>query len=162
MSESTTDEVIQRLSAKDFPPYILVDFDRTLAYYFSHETEGDKLGVPIPAMLERVKRWRAARFEVRIFTARAADTNPRRQSDLLKIDAWLREHLGESLLITNAKDFGCVAIWDDLAVAVEYNTGLYLGGSQDTDPLTVKEEAVLTGAAAGIEALYEEEEDDPQ
>ena len=128
-----------------FLPYILVDFDRTLAHYENHHTHGDALGVPVPAMVERVKRWREDDIEVRIFTARAADTNPSRERDLENINAWLLEHLGESLPITNAKDFGCIAIWDDLAVAVEPNTGLYLGGNQETDPVSNEEELMLVG-----------------
>lgn len=135
------------MRAKDheFTPYILVDFDRTLAHYEDHDTHGSVLGAPVPAMLERVKRWLEDGVEVRIFTARAADTNPARDEDIRNIDLWCRTHLGGSLKITNAKDFGAMAIWDDLACAVEPNTGLWLGGSQDTDPLSNEEELRLIG-----------------
>jgi hypothetical protein len=125
--------------------YILLDFDRTLATYVNFETNAEALGAPVPAMLERLRRWREDGMEVRIFTARASDSNPARDRDMVAINSWLNEYIGESLLITNAKDFGCIAIWDDLAVAIEGNTGLYLGGPQDTDPLETSEELRLVG-----------------
>lgn len=102
---------------------ILVDFDRTLATYESWEKNGSKLGAPIGPMVERIKYWLAKGKDVRIFTARAADSNPRRPGDMLAIEAWCEEHIGAVLPIQNWKDFTTEAIWDDLAVSVEANTG---------------------------------------
>lgn len=111
--------------------YILVDLDRTLARYNSWMDDGEKIGPPIPAMQERVVRWLHAGREVRLFTARASRYVPEERA---KITAWCKEHLGQELVIQNWKDFKCVAIWDDLAVGVESNTGYRL--TQDVeDPL---------------------------
>jgi hypothetical protein len=49
--------------------WIGVDLDGTLAYY-DHWRGAEHIGEPIPAMLERVKRWLADGKDVRIFTAR--------------------------------------------------------------------------------------------
>jgi len=57
--------------------WIGVDFDCTLAEY--HGWNGGELGPPIPAMVERVKAWLAEGREVRIFTARVAETGLRNQ-----------------------------------------------------------------------------------
>lgn len=102
---------------------ILVDFDRTLATYESWEKNGSALGEPIPAMMERVKFWLAKGKDVRIFTARAADNNPRREGDIKAIEAWCDQYIGHPLPVQNWKDFTCEAIWDDLAFSVEANTG---------------------------------------
>lgn len=102
---------------------ILVDFDRTLAYYESWEKNGSDLGAPIAPMLARVKAWVKEGKDVRIFTARAADNNPRKDSDVAKITAWCVEHVGVALPVQNWKDFTAEQIWDDLAFSVEANTG---------------------------------------
>jgi hypothetical protein len=105
---------------------ILVDFDRTLAHYESWEANGSSLGPPVPAMLARVKAWLSQGKDVRIFTARAAITNPRREGDIIKIQDWCEEHLGVVLPVQNWKDFSTTEIWDDLAYSVEANTGRLL------------------------------------
>lgn len=102
---------------------ILVDFDRTLAHYESWAKNGSDLGAPIEPMLDRVKYWLAKGEDVRIFTARAAHNNPRRESDMAKIQDWCRQYVGEALPVQNWKDFSTKAIWDDLAYSVEPNTG---------------------------------------
>ncbi len=71
-------------------------------------------------MLERVKAWRSAGREVRIMTARASDLTPAAKRT---IETWCEKHVGEKLPITNEKDPGMVALWDDRAVAVERNRG---------------------------------------
>lgn len=103
--------------------WIGVDLDGTLA--------GDgpqNIGGPIPAMLERVKRWLAEGHEVRIFTARVTH-GPDEMVARAAIDRWLGEHLGHSLVVTNVKDFGMVELWDDRAITVEANTGRPLAPS---------------------------------
>lgn len=131
--------------------YILVDFDRTLATYSNYSTQGANLGTPIPPMVERVKRWLAAGWDVRIFTARAARTNPRVGEDTIAIQNWCRAHVGSILSVTNEKDFNCAAIWDDLAVSVEPNTGwrwtaqLEQSEGSVKDPLSYEEEMELCG-----------------
>jgi hypothetical protein len=98
-------------------------------------------------MVERVKRWLAAGREVKVFTARAAESNPRRAEDVLAIGAWCKEHIGAELPVTNQKDFKCAAIWDDIAVTVESNTGWRLSVSKEHEPLTFEEETRLSAYA---------------
>lgn len=111
--------------------WIGVDLDGTLATY-DHWRGEKHIGAPVPAMVERVKRWRAEGREVRIFTARVhADGGDGR--DVAEVASyiaqWCLEHLGEILPITNVKDYGMVELWDDRAVAVEANTGRPLSPS---------------------------------
>jgi hypothetical protein len=124
--------------------HILVDFDHTLAEYTTWADQGSAIGPPVPAMVERVKRWLRAGEDVRIFTARATDDNPRLTEDVSAIQAWCVEVFGHTLDVTNRKNFGAVAIWDNIAVTVEPNTGWNLTErSELPDPLTVNEEIDL-------------------
>lgn len=122
--------------------YILVDFDRTLAQYNSWKDNGKSLGGPIGANVERVKRWLSGGYTVKIFTARAAKNNPFYERDCEAIVDWCIENLSAVLEITNEKDFGCIGILDDLAMAVEPNTGLMLH-NHPMDPLEEMEELEL-------------------
>lgn len=113
--------------------WIGVDLDGTLAHYDGWRG-ADDIGAPIPAMLERVKRWLADGREVRIFTARVShDGTPGRmmEAELARwaIINWCKEHLGQMLPVTNIKDYAMVELWDDRAVQVEANTGRALGCS---------------------------------
>lgn len=100
--------------------WIGVDLDGTLAHY--DEWRGvEHIGAPIEPMVARVKAWLAEGRDVRIFTARVAGNDHREA--LPHIQEWCWRHLGEVLLVTNAKDFGMVELWDDRCVQVESNTG---------------------------------------
>jgi hypothetical protein len=116
--------------------WIGVDLDGTLAEY--DEWRGPtEIGAPVPAMVERVKRWLGEGREVRIFTARAF-LGPGQDLVVRAIQEWSREHLGAVLLITCIKDFGMIELWDDRAVSVEPNTGRQLAPSRNgLDQLTV-------------------------
>lgn len=105
--------------------WIGVDLDGTLAEYGGWKGPGH-IGAPIPAMLKRVREWVAADREVRIFTARVSGPDPDEARG--HIEAWLLEHIGHTLPITNVKDYGMVALWDDRAVQVEINTGRRVDG----------------------------------
>lgn len=124
-------------------PHYLVDFDRTLAYYESWDVSGPALGRPIMPNVERVKRWLAEGTEVRIFTARASGTNPRRDKDVEAIKLWCMEQFNEILAVVCEKNFATIAILDDLAMAVEPNTGIMLH-EHIHDPLTLDDELSLT------------------
>lgn len=112
--------------------WIGVDLDGTLAEY--HGWEGiDKIGAPIPRMLERVKAWMAEGQPIKIVTARVA-RNPGRDRDVAEghIRAWLVKHLGPSgahIPITCKKDFSIITLWDDHCVQVIPNTGLRVDGN---------------------------------
>lgn len=116
--------------------WIGVDLDGTLAEYQGWKGE-EHIGPPIAAMVDRVKRWRAMKCEVRIFTARVTvflddDATERTRSLLAVVSAiqrWSQEHLGEILPITNVKDYSMVELWDDRCVQVVMNTGNPVGYS---------------------------------
>lgn len=102
--------------------WIAVDLDRTLAHYDGWRSI-EHIGEPIPAMLERVQGWLRAGHEVRIFTARMSCAEPARGRFEAALAAWCAKHGLPVLKATNAKDFHMIALYDDLAVAVEPNTG---------------------------------------
>lgn len=106
--------------------WIGVDLDGTLATYDGWVSP-THIGPPVPAMLERVRKWLAEGWEVRIFTARVSSPDA---LDLVvtAINEWQAE-LGLALPITNIKDFGMVELWDDRAVQVIPNTGEPVGTS---------------------------------
>ncbi len=109
----------QETTPPTFESWIGVDFDATLSHYegwSGHEFE--RMGPPIPAMMERIKAWRAAGQEVRIFTARAAIPE-----QIPAVRRWLETHGLGMLEITNVKDRHMFQLWDDRAVQVEPNTG---------------------------------------
>lgn len=119
--------------------WIGVDLDGVLAQYGGVWSGG--IGPPVPAMVERVKRWLAEGCDVRIFTARVAichlyssesgrvadEKFASEQADLIR--AWCIEHIGVVLPVTAVKDFACEAIYDDRARQVEMNTGRIIGES---------------------------------
>lgn len=112
----------------DRPKWIGVDLDGTLAFD-DGGAPGGPIGPPIPAMLDRVKRWLAEGREVRIVTARV--TSADRWWDSIeqhnKIDEWSSLHIGQVLQVTCAKDPDMEVLYDDRAIQVEKNTGKILG-----------------------------------
>jgi hypothetical protein len=118
--------------------WIGVDLDGTLAFYDGWK--GGRIGDPIPRMLERVKKWLADGVEVRIVTARVAETGARndqgQEDNTLFADeqreliaAWCEQHLGQRLKVTASKDLAMIELWDDRAVQVIPNTGRALQDS---------------------------------
>lgn len=107
--------------------WIGVDLDGTLAHYDGWRGPMH-IGNPVPAMADRVRRWLADGRKVKIFTARVsgADADQAR----VAIRHWCRQHLGQELEVTNAKDYGMVELWDDRAVQVLPNTGQAVGGDR--------------------------------
>lgn len=131
--------------------WIAVDLHGTLANHDATQVEGDPyhIGVPIPAMVSRVKAWIAAGHEVRIFTAKIFPlwkaeptldpgrlslrwceeyTSPYEDAAAFAhaIDRWVLEHVGTRLTLTCVKDRHCRELWDDKAVPVEKDTGRLL------------------------------------
>ena len=105
-------------------PWTGVDMDGTLAQYDGFKGV-DRIGPPITAMVDRVKRMLAKGKQVRIFTARiSADETGKARS---AIEAWSKRYLGVALPITDVKDAHMEELWDDRAVQVEANTGKILG-----------------------------------
>lgn len=106
-----------------FGRWIGVDLDGTLARHEPDWHDWSVIGDPIPAMVERVKRWIAEGIEVRILTARVARVCPDRGLCYNAITEWCREYIGQALIVTSEKDPGMIELWDDRAVSVEVNTG---------------------------------------
>lgn len=119
--------------------WIGVDLDRTLAQR-GHDGGANEPGEPILPMVARVKKWLAEGRNVRIFTARVAEcednpkdwTPPSEQRAL--IEAWCLKHIGTKLPVTCVKDYFMLEMWDDVAVAVEENTGTQLSSSKVEGP----------------------------
>lgn len=110
--------------------WIGVDLDGTLAKYDGYQGI-THIGPPIPAMLERVKRWLAEGRRVKIFTARVSCPNlNERAAAALAILEWCDVYIGQRLNVTCTKDFEMDELWDDRAVAVEPNTGRQLSPSR--------------------------------
>ena len=105
-------------SAKKFKSgWIGVDLDGTLARYDGFKGP-EHIGEPIPAMVNRIKKWIAEGKTVKIFTARAC------VADHVKyVKEYIVQHIGHDLEVTNVKDYGMIELWDDRAVRVKYNQG---------------------------------------
>lgn len=95
-----------------------MDLDGTLA---KHVPGQDPLtiGPPVHLMYQRVLYWVRTGRKVKIFTARAGDENQRRL-----VEQWCKKHGLADLEITDRKDFGMLALWDDRAVGVVSNLGI--------------------------------------
>lgn len=111
--------------------WIGVDLDGTLAEYSGFGS--GEIGPPIPRMVARVKDWLAAGQEVRIFTARVANSSVlaagiERWKIERPIEDWCRKHIGRALPITCEKDFLMLELWDDRCVQVIPNTGRRVDG----------------------------------
>lgn len=97
--------------------WIAVDLDGTLASYDPrHGIE--QVGKALPDMISRVKQWLQAHYEVRVFTARAAD-----ETLIAPVQEWLGANGLPALAVTNQRDRHLLQIWDDRAIQVETNTG---------------------------------------
>lgn len=94
--------------------WVGVDLDGTLAFYDEYRGD-DHVGVPIPAMVKKVKEWLDEGVDVRILTARKPHPAIRR---------WCNIHLGKVLPITSEKNSGMIALYDDRAVGVKRNEGI--------------------------------------
>ena len=116
-----TEDVTESPAAEnktDERPWIGVDLDGTLA--FCEEWKGfNKIGKPIPSMMERVKTWVEAGLRVKIMTARASVP----EKGIEPVKKWLVKHGLPPLEVTNEKDFYMIELWDDRAIQVLANVG---------------------------------------
>ncbi len=108
------------ISKRDWPEWIGVDLDKTLAHSDSNHKKGE-IGEPIPEMVVRIKALLGAGKTVKIFTARLADDPDGKEK--AAITAWTKKVFGVALDATNEKDPGMVELYDDRAVQVTPNTG---------------------------------------
>jgi len=98
-----------------------VNLDGTLAQYSKWTLD---IGEPVPKMVQRVKRWLADGKEVRVVTARGTfGSMNERCVQIVKIYDWLKEHVGDSIEVTDKKDCLMIRLYDDRATQVEANEG---------------------------------------
>ena len=111
--------------------WIAVDLDGTLAEYEPGSPwDGVEIGPPVPAMVDRVRRWLAAGRDVRVFTARVGPVRDAAYPEIVgAIQDWCLAHVGKILPVTATKDYHMLELWDDRAVQVERNTGRPVGRS---------------------------------
>jgi hypothetical protein len=108
--------------------WIGFDLDGTLALQGQGVDPRFLIGYPIPTMVERVKRLLEAGHTVKIFTARMSDSPTIWQR---RIGDWTAFYIGTRLEATNQKDYGCIRIYDDIAISVEHNEGTILTQGHD-------------------------------
>lgn len=99
--------------------WIGVDFDGTLAVYAGDDP---RISPPVMPMVERVLGFLKDGYEVRIMTARAVC--PKQTEG---VQDWCLQHLGVKLPVTDRKDFGMIALYDDRAFGVIKDTGIVDG-----------------------------------
>ena len=103
--------------------WIGVDLDGTLAEYSDWSNE---IGIPIPKMISRVKRWISEDKNVRVLTARGSikgKGEAAKYVQLCKIYDWIKEHVGEPIEVTDRKDPAMIRLYDDRVVQVVANEG---------------------------------------
>jgi len=98
--------------------WIGVDLDGTLARSDDVSFSLSRIGDPIPKMMDLVKSMLKDGVRVKIFTARACDSE-----QVQLIEAWLRKNDIPDLEVTNIKDYDMIQLYDDRAVQVIANTG---------------------------------------
>lgn len=105
--------------------HIAVDLDGTLALYDHGKYDPDKIGLPIPKMVARVKNWLKMGYKVSIFTARMSPCRPieERLKTFQLIKDWCREYIGQELDAVCEKNPDMNEFWDDKAIGVIHNTG---------------------------------------
>lgn len=103
---------------------IAVDLDGTLAHYDGWKGP-EHIGLPVPKMMRRVKRWIEQGEEVVIFTARLACEGEEANMAAHHIRRWLVDQgLPGSMEVTCIKKMNFEVMFDDRAVHVEKNTGI--------------------------------------
>jgi len=102
-----TSDVEPEKTVELIPGHIAVDLDKTLATYYGP----DMIGEPIPEMVARVQGWLQQGIPVKIFTARAVDSE-----QIGVVREWVQKNIGTDLEITNEKTPETLEIWDDKAI----------------------------------------------
>lgn len=96
---------------------IFLDLDATLSYYDGYKGVG-VLGKPIPAMMDKVRRWLKEGHKITIFTARASN-----MIEVVAIKKWLKNNGLPDFPVTNIKSSHASVFYDDRAVQIVKNTG---------------------------------------
>lgn len=106
-------------------PWIGVDLDGVLAVHDEANFDPDKIGLPVPEMVARVRKWLERGLTVKIFTARVDQyqSDSDRDDVIQMVRAWCKENIGQALPVVNTKDRYMIELWDDRSVSVRINTG---------------------------------------
>lgn len=115
--------------------WIGVDLDGTLAEWTDGHFTAGKIGDPVPLMADRVRAWLAAGEEIRIFTARVSHTDQSPdevERNRTIIEMWTEKHFGVKLKVTCQKDYLMKALWDDVCIQIEKNTGRRVDGKEES------------------------------
>lgn len=121
------------MSNGNWKAWIGFDLDGTLAKYTSGDSSHCRVGEPIQPMCDLLKRYLAEGWRVKIVTARVGPhgDHPRseeqRLASMKAVEDWTEVMFGKRLEVVCSKDYLMVALFDDLAVQVEPNTGRILG-----------------------------------
>ena len=121
MAEQNTQTPSTTLRKKE--GWIGIDLDGTLAR--DDNRQWPEIGEPVPAMMNRLKRYLADGYEVRIVTARAA-----KPGLVPAVKEWLEKQGIGGLKVTNGKDMSMIVLFDDRAVQVIPNTGMLVGAEE--------------------------------
>lgn len=118
-------------------PWIGVDLDGVLAVHDGGDFNPDKIGLPVPEMVARVKKWLEQGLTVKIFTARVDQyqSDSDRDDVISMIRAWCKENLGSALPVVNTKDRYMLELWDDRSVSVRTNTGEFSCAANPVAPV---------------------------
>lgn len=107
--------------------HIALDFDGTLAHYDKWEGQFNKVGAPIPKMVQNVKSWLAKGYLVTIFTARLSHGHQEAEDSTKSILQFLKDAGLPELPITAVKMHYFTHFVDDKAYHVEKNSGVIEG-----------------------------------
>jgi hypothetical protein len=107
--------------------HIAVDFDGTLAYYDKWDNQFNKVGKPIPQMVQNIKSWLAKGYKVTIFTARLSHGVKEAEDSSTAIKQFLKDCGLPELPITAVKMYYFTHFVDDKAYHVAKNSGVVEG-----------------------------------
>lgn len=111
-------------------PWIGVDLDGTLAHMGTGHFDGS-IGEPIPSMVDMVRDFLSAGWDVKIFTARVSpksrhngDGTTSVSEQISMVKEWTKKYIGQELDVTCEKDYGMHCLYDDRARQVLFNQGV--------------------------------------
>lgn len=121
------------MEEENWEEWIGFDLDGTLCKYTSGDSSNFRIGEPILPMCNMLQRYLDEGWRIKIVTARAGPhgsfkgSEERREKTIVAVKEWTKKMFGKELEVTCCKDYAMVALFDDLAVSVEANTGKLMG-----------------------------------
>lgn len=106
---------------------IAFDLDGTIAYYTGFKGY-EHIGEPIKPMVDLLKNYLEAGYEVVIFTARVGNESEEENTKARGyIEDWCMDNIGEVLPVTATKSPKIIRFYDDRAKEVILNKGIVVG-----------------------------------